>query len=279
MKLKALEIENLDYTYPDGTPALRGISLEVPLKARMVVLGANGSGKSTLLLHLNGLLVTQRGSVRVFGRPVGKRNLAEVRRRGGMVFQNPDDQLFSTSVTEDVAFGPRNLGLDPGEVARRVARALELTGIQELAHRPPHHLSLGQKKRAAIAGVLAMEPELLVLDEPTASLDPAAVRRLMAILELLHARGRTIIMATHDVDLAYAWADRVAVLSEGRLLAVAGATELLRDEELMHRASLEPPVLLRVFRNTGFFPRHPDEAAEWVQRIIAENKRRNGTGF
>lgn len=254
------------YAYPDGTQALQGISLEVPLRSRTAILGANGSGKSTLLLHINGLLSASQGSIRVFGRRVGQDNLPEVRRRVGLVFQNPDDQLFSISVAEDVAFGPRNQGLDSGEVERRVARVLELVGISDLADRSPHHLSLGQKKRAAIAGVLAMESDLLVLDEPTAGLDPAAMRRLMELLAMLHAQGRTIILATHDMDLAYAWADRVAVLSTGRLLA-AGSHELLQDEELMLRASLELPVLLQVFRETGFHPRNPTEANEWVRRL------------
>ena len=265
--MKVLAVDGLHHTYPDGTAALRGVSLEAEPGDRVAVLGANGSGKSTLLLHLNGLLAAQRGTVRVFGQTVGKDNLGAVRRRVGMVFQDPDDQLFSTSVREDVAFGPRNLGMTAAEVERRVDWALELVGIRELEHRPPHHLSLGQKKRAAIAGVLAMDPEMLVLDEPTASLDPAAVRRLVELLELLQAQGRTIIMATHDVDLVYAWADRVVILAAGRVLA-GGTVELLQDETLLGRASLALPILLRVFRNTGFSPRHPDEANAWLKRQL-----------
>lgn len=264
--MSAVNIKDLHYTYPDGTPALRGLTLDAPPRTRTAVLGANGSGKSTLLLHLNGLLPTQHGSVRVFGRPVDKHSLPEIRRRVGMVFQNPDDQLFATSVADDVAFGPRNLGLASEQVARRVAQAMEMTGVTHLADRPPHRLSLGQKKRAAIAGVLAMEPELLILDEPTASLDPAAIRRLMGLLETLHTQGRTIFMATHDVNLAYAWAHRIVLLSAGQVLA-AGTAALLRDEELMTRAGLELPVLLRVFKNTGFSPRTPEEANACLQRL------------
>ncbi|ACA58836.1 energy-coupling factor ABC transporter ATP-binding protein [Candidatus Desulforudis audaxviator] len=263
--MNAFEVADLYYTYPDGTPALQGVSLEAPAGSRTALLGANGSGKSTLLLHLNGLLSARRGSVRVFGREVGPDNLREIRRRVGLVFQNPDDQLFSTSVAEDVAFGPRNLGLNPGEVRRRVMWALDTVGITALARRPPHHLSLGQKKRAAIAGVLAMEPDLLVLDEPTAGLDPSGVRQLMELLAVFHAQGRTIVLATHDVDLAYAWADRVAVLADGRL-AAAGPAALLEDEDLILSADLELPVLLRVFRNTGVKPRDPVEANAWIRR-------------
>lgn len=268
--MNAFEVEDLYYTYADGTPALQGLSLNALPHTRTAVLGANGSGKSTFLLHLNGLLTAQRGTVRIFGRPADRGNLPLIRRQVGFVFQNPDDQLFSTSVAEDVAFGPRNLGLEPAEVDRRVTRALQMVGVTHLAERPPHHLSLGQKKRAAIAGVLAMEPDLLVLDEPTASLDPAAVRLLMNLLDRLHAQGRTIVLATHDVDLAYAWADRVVVLAGGRLLAV-GTGELLQDEDLMLRASLELPVLLRVFRGTGFHPRRPDEANEWVRHLLGNS--------
>jgi cobalt/nickel transport system ATP-binding protein len=263
--LNAFEILDLHYTYPDGTPALRGLSLEAPAGSRTALLGANGSGKSTLLLHLNGLLAAGRGSVLVFGRAVGPDSLREIRRRVGLVFQNPDDQLFSTSVAEDVAFGPRNLGLNPGEVRRRVRRALETVGIAALAQRPPHHLSLGQKKRAAIAGVLAMEPDLLVLDEPTAGLDPSGVRQLMELLAVFHAQGRTIVLATHDVDLAYAWADRAVVLADGRP-AAAGPAALLEDEELMRAAGLELPVLLKVFRGTGVKPRDAGAANAWIRR-------------
>ncbi len=263
--MNAFEVTDLYYTYPDGTPALQGLSLEAPPGSRTALLGANGSGKSTLLLHLNGLLSAGRGSVRVFGHEVGPDNMREIRRRVGLVFQNPDDQLFSTSVAEDVAFGPRNLGLSAEEVRRRVLWALDTVGITALAHRPPHHLSLGQKKRAAIAGVLAMEPDLLVLDEPTAGLDPSGVRQLVELLALFHAQGRTIVLATHDVDLAHAWADRVAILTDSRL-AAAGPSALLENEELMISAALELPMLLRVFRGTGVKPRDPVEANAWFRR-------------
>jgi len=242
----SVKVDDLEYTYPDGTRALDGLSLEVGEGERVALLGPNGAGKSTLMLHLNTIHEPQEGSVEVAGRDVADGEEREIRRRVGLLFQNPDDQLFCPTVWKDVAFGPTNLGLSDEEVEERVEEALRVTGVSDLADRPPHHLSGGQKKRAALAGVMAMHPEILVLDEPTGSLDPMGATRVMEVLDEWQREHHTVLMATHDVDLAAEWADTVAILKDGRLLA-RGGTELLGDPALMTEASLEQPMVAKVF--------------------------------
>ncbi|TDA32518.1 MAG: cobalt ABC transporter ATP-binding protein [Hadesarchaea archaeon] len=212
--MRAVEIRGLHYTYPDGTVALRGVNLEVEEGESVYLMGPNGSGKSTLLLHLNGLLLPQRGEVRVFGRDT-REGVEEIRRRVGLVFQDPDDQLFMPTVFEDVAFGPLHLGLGEREVRRRVREALRAVGAEGLGRRSPHHLSYGEKKRVAIATILSMEPQLLVLDEPTLGLDPWARREFLSLLERLK-RGRTLVMAGHDLELMEL-CDRALLLRRGRV--------------------------------------------------------------
>lgn len=264
----ALEIEGLSYRYADGTLALDQVNLKVPKGSRTALLGPNGAGKTTLLYHLNGLFLPQRGRVVVMGQEVNRASQRRIKSRVGLVFQDPDDQLFGPSVWDDVAFGPANLGLDREEVEQRVSFALEALGISELAARPPHRLSLGQKKRVAIAGVLAMDPDILVLDEPTAFLDPAGQEELLQVLEGLHRQGRTLVMATHDVDLAAEWAQEVIVLVEGRVIAW-GPVRLLTDEDLVYRARLRLPSASRLFlrlrergQYEGDLPLTLEEAAE-----------------
>ncbi len=212
-----LEVRGVDFAYPDGTRALRDATAAFAEGACTAVLGGNGAGKSSLLLLLNAVYRPRRGTVWFRGRPLGygRSELAALRRRVGLVFQDPDVQLFAASVREDVSFGPTNLGLSRPEVEGRVERALAAVGLGGLADRPAHALSFGEKRRACLAGVLALEPEVLVLDEPTAGLDAPMCRELEALLASLRARGSTVIFATHDVDLAYAWADRVTVLAGG----------------------------------------------------------------
>lgn len=212
--MRAVEIRGLHYTYPDGTVALRGVNLEVEEGESVYLMGPNGSGKSTLLLHLNGLLLPQRGEVRVFGRDA-RDGVEEIRRRVGLVFQDPDDQLFMPTVFEDVAFGPLHLGLGEREVRRRVREALRAVGAEGLGRRSPHHLSYGEKKRVAIATILSMEPQLLVLDEHTLGLDPWARREFLSLLERLK-RGRTLVMAGHDLELMEL-CDRALLLRRGRV--------------------------------------------------------------
>jgi len=211
-----LEIVDLNYRYPDGTPALRGISLHLAEGESLALFGPNGSGKTTLLLHLNGTL-TGSGVIRIAGLDVCKSNLKEIRRRVGIVFQDSDEQLFMPSVLEDVMFGPLNLGWTREKAEHRARAVLEQVGLCAAdAHRPPFHLSAGEKRRVALAGVLAMEPKLLVLDEPTTSLDPPGQR---ALLELLRQLPQPKLIATHDVSFATGLATRAIFLTGGKILA------------------------------------------------------------
>ncbi len=239
--MAAIEIRALSYRYPDGNPALRDVSLRVNEGEIVGLVGANGAGKSTLLLHLNGVLAA-RGSVVVGGVPVTPASLRETRRRVGLVFQNPDDQLFMPRVFDDVAFGAINLGFPPKEVARKVREALDAVGMAGFADRAPQHLSLGEKKKIAIATVLVMNCEVLVLDEPTAGLDPRARRDLMRLLAALPC---TQVIATHDLEMAVELFDRVALLSRGELAAEGAPAALLADEVLMEAHGLEAPHSLR----------------------------------
>jgi cobalt/nickel transport system ATP-binding protein len=248
-----IEAEGLHYTYPGGIAALAGIDLAVAAGERLAVLGANGAGKSTLLLHLNGTLRPQRGRVCLDGRPAtyDRRALTAWRSAVGLVLQDPDDQLFAGTVAEDISFGPLNLGLGGEAVRARVAAALAAMAIEDLANRPIPMLSLGQKRRAAIAGILAMQPRCVLLDEPTAGLDADGTRQLLAALERLVAAGTTIVYATHDVELACAWSDRIAIFGRGSIAAVGEATRLLADRALLASAGLRMPMVLEVAAALG----------------------------
>lgn len=234
----SLEVSGLAYAYPDGHQALFGVDLTVARGERVALLGPNGAGKTTLVLHLNGILSGGVGSVSVAGLPVARANLAEIRRRVGIVFQDPDDQLFMPTVREDVAFGPAASGLRGPELEARVVTALTRVGMAEYADRPPHHLSFGQRRRVAVATVLAMEPEILVLDEPSSNLDPASRRELADILRSLDV---TVLMVTHDLPYALELCPRAVVLSQGAIAADGPTQNLLGDEELMRAHRLELP--------------------------------------
>lgn len=242
-----IRIDDLHFTYPGGTRALDGVSLEVPEGSFLAVMGANGSGKSTLLKHINGLLLAQSGAVTVAGLEVERKNFDEVNRAVGFVFQDPNDQIFAPTVRDDICYGPRNLGLPDEEVERRLQRVAAQVAITDLLDRPIHHLSYGQKKRLSIAGVLAMEPRVLVLDEPTASLDPMGERRLMRLLLELNRQGMTIVMATHDVDLVPLYARQVCLLRRGRLAVTGGLREVFSDPELIERCHLRLPRISYLF--------------------------------
>ena len=254
-----LEACGLVYNYDREVCALRGLDLAARRGRKLAVLGANGAGKSTLFLHLNGTLRPEMGEIRINGQLAGyrRRELLEWRRRIGLVFQNPDDQLFAPTVEQDISFGPMNLGLDKEEVYRRVDESLQAMDIEELRGRPVHSLSFGQKKRAAIAGVVAMRPEVLILDEPSAGLDPQGVESLLAVLDERHKAGTTLIMATHDVDLACAWADEVAVLRAGRVEKQGSVEEVLSDPHLMRSSDLRAPLVFEVaarLMTRGYLP-------------------------
>ena len=234
-----ISVRDLSFAYPDGTQALDGVSFEVGHGEAIAVVGANGAGKSTLLLHLNGLLTPEHGSVDIGGIPVTKGTLADIRRTVGTVFQDPDDQLFMPTVAEDVGFGPLNLGLSPEDVAARVIAALARVGAEHLAERPPYHLSGGEKRAVAIATVLAMEPSVLVMDEPSSGLDPRARRRLIGLLEGFE---HTRIIATHDLDLAAQLCERTIVMGGGRVLADQPTADVFRDDALLEAGGLERPL-------------------------------------
>jgi cobalt/nickel transport system ATP-binding protein len=239
-----LDVRGLAFAYPDGHQALYGVDLHVHRGERVALLGPNGAGKTTLVLHLNGILTAGAGSVAVSGLPVNRENFQEVRRRVGVVFQDPDDQLFMPTVRDDVAFGPANLGVRGTELDARVVEALDRVGMVDFIDRPPHHLSFGQRRRVAVATVLAMEPEILVLDEPSSNLDPASRRELADIVTALDV---TVLMVTHDLPYALQLCPRAVVLSDGVIVADGSTYDVLTDDALMSAHRLELPF--------GFDPR------------------------
>jgi cobalt/nickel transport system ATP-binding protein len=240
----SLEVRGLAFAYPDGHQALFGVDLTIAHGERVALLGPNGAGKTTLVLHLNGILEAGAGSVSVAGLPVGKQNLQEIRRRVGIVFQDPDDQLFMPTVRDDVAFGPANLGISGSELDDRVHAALRAVDMESFVDRPPHHLSFGQRRRVAVATVLSMGPEILVLDEPSSNLDPASRRELAEVLTSLDV---TVLMVTHDLPYALELCPRAVVLSGGVIVADGATRDLLTDDELLTEHRLELPF--------GFDPR------------------------
>jgi cobalt/nickel transport system ATP-binding protein len=248
--MSIIDVQNLIYSYHSGkTLALDRVNLKIEKGERLVLLGANGSGKSTLIKHLNGIILPQKGEVLVKGEPVRKNNLKDVRRTVGIVYQNPDDQVFLPTVRLDVAFGPTNLGLRQDVVEERVRTALNNVGLNGLDERAPHHLSGGEKKLVAIAGVLAMEPEVMVLDEPTAGLDPEGKQRILRLIYDLNKKlGITLVIATHDVDVVPVFSDRVAILSHGKKIADATPTEIFSDPNLLRESHLNLPIVTKLLQ-------------------------------
>ena len=237
-QVPAIEVRDLDFVYPDGRQALFGVSMRVDPAERVALLGPNGAGKTSLVLQFNGVLTPSAGTVSVGGLPVGRRSLAEIRRRVGVVFQDPDDQLFCPTVGRDVAFGPAHLGLSGDALQARVTEALSYVGLADAADRPPHRLSLGERRRAAVATVLAMHPEVLVLDEPTANLDPAARREFADLIKRL---GMTTLLVTHDLPYALELCPRALVIDHGQIVADGPTRELLADPGFMSAHRLELP--------------------------------------
>ena len=233
---KAIEIINLSYSYPDGHKALEGINIAVGPGETVALIGPNGAGKSTLLLHLNGIIRTD-GAVRILGVTLDDKNLKWVRSKVGLVFQNPDDQLFSPTVFDDVAFGPLNMGYAAEEVRERTSQSLELVGMKGYEERSPHHLSIGEKKRISIATILSMSPEILVIDEPTANLDP---RAKWEFTELVKGLPMTKIVASHDLEMVAVLCERTIILSNGRIAADDATRSIMSNTALLERHGLAP---------------------------------------
>ncbi len=273
-----LEVKNIKYSYNSDYQALRGVSLKVEKGEMVALLGKNGAGKSTLFLHLNGIYEPDEGQVFIDGEELkyDKKSLLKFRQKVGIVFQNPDDQIFAPTVEEDVAFGPLNLGLAMEEVQDRVEHALARVGMTGYEKTAPHHLSGGQKKRVAIAGILAMKPEIMVLDEPTAGLDPQGVVDLSKLLRELNDDGITIIISTHEVDLVPNYAQRVFVLVDGQLIGEGTPKEIFAKPEILQQANLKVPIVTELFQQLeeeGFdmqddYPLTIDEAKDKFLKLL-----------
>ena len=246
-----LSTKNLSYTYPDGTHALKNINMEIYKGQKVAIMGPNGAGKSTLFSHFNGLTEPTSGHIEVDGKAIkyDKDTLLEVRQKVGIVFQDPNDQLFAPTVKEDVAFGPMNLGLDYDEVEKRVTEALTMVGMEQYMNKTPHHLSGGQQKRVAIAGIIAMRPEIMILDEPTAGLDPEGVEKVLDILNNLNKEGMSIVISSHDIEMVNEFAEKIFVLNEGEILESGDKHEIFSNKELLKKAHLKAPITTEILYN------------------------------
>jgi len=251
-----IQTENMNFTYPDGTAALHDINMEILEGEKAAIIGSNGAGKSTLFSHFNGILRPTSGLIKINGKPASykKDDLLKIRQTVGMVFQNPDDQLFSPTVEEDVAFGPMNLGLPDEEVEKRVEESLAAVGMIGSRRKAPHHLSGGQKKKVAIAGILAMDPDIMVLDEPTTGLDPQGVEQVMNILYDLNQKNMSIIISSHDVEMVTEFASKIFVLHQGEMINQGTPEDIFNNPETLKKAHLKQPAaaaLLHRLKNNG----------------------------
>ncbi len=245
--MNIIETRNLTHVYRGKIKALDGVDFKAKPGERIAIIGANGAGKSTLFKHFNGILRPTSGEVLIKGEPVNNKNILDVRKTVGLIFQDPDDQIFAPTVKQDVAFGPMNLGLSAEEIEKRVHEALETVRLSGVEERAPHHLSTGEKKKAAIAGILAMQPEVLVLDEPTAGLDPGGALRLIKLINEMNKRlGITIITATHEVDIVPLLADRVCIMSAGRIIGEGSMLEIFSSPELIRKTHLRLPIVAQL---------------------------------
>lgn len=270
----AIRTEQLHYTYEDGTEALKGVELEIEKGERIAVMGSNGSGKSTFFLHLNGVLKPKKGTVYIDGQPIdySRKGLLEVRRKVGIVFQDPDNQLFSANVIQEISFGPLNLGIPEDRVREMVKQTVAELGITPFQEKPTHFLSGGQKKRVSIADILVMEPEIILLDEPAASLDPLHARLIDGIIDQLCAKGITVLLSTHDMERALIWADRIILFHDGRVVGEGTPEEIFHQEALLKQTNLEKPTVLKLYEalvQTGILEDKPP-----LPRTAEELKRR-----
>ena len=273
-----ISVKNVKFTYPAGIKAITDVSLEIKKGERIALLGPNGSGKSTLILLIAGLLSAERGEIKVLGEDTSSKSFQKLRQKIGIVFQDPDDQLFNQSVIDDVAYGPKNLGLPEKVISERCDHILEDIGIGHLKNRPPHRLSFGEKKKVSLATALVLRPELLILDEPTANLDLVSRRALIDLLNELNAEGTTILVSTHDVEALPELADRVIVVAHGSLLGSGEMHKVLQDKVLLESAGLELPSVARLFTKlkemglTHEIPIKYEEALNLLQKQLKQKE-------
>jgi cobalt/nickel transport system ATP-binding protein len=265
-----VEVKDVYFSYPSGVKAILGVTLNICKGERVALLGPNGSGKSTLILLMAGLLAPQKGAISVFGENVASKEFPKQRRRIGVVFQDPDDQLFTQSVIEDIEYGPKNLGLSETEIKQRSDEVLKKIGIKHLKDRPPHRLSFGEKKKASLATALVLKPELLILDEPTANLDLISRRGLIEMLNELNKDGATVLVSTHDVEALPELADKVVVISQGSVLGEGKTLDVLQDMKLLGLAGLEPPAIVKLFselKTAGLVKDMPVTVSDGVREL------------
>jgi cobalt/nickel transport system ATP-binding protein len=261
------EVKDIVYSYMDGTKALRNININIEKGKKIAFIGANGAGKSTLFLHFNGINKPEAGEICFRGKKISYTNseLTKLRKEVGIVFQEPDNQLFSSSVLQEISFGPMNMKLDKETVMKRIEKAMDATAIADLKDKPTHFLSYGQKKRVAIASILAMEPQVLILDEPTSGLDPQNSNAVEDILNTLNKEGRTIIISTHDIDFAYSWADYIYVMNRGEVVSHGTPREVFISKELIEQANIKLPWIVEVYMEFN-------KGAEFNKESLPKNK-------
>lgn len=270
-----LQVKDLFYAYDEKKTALNGINVNIYQGERIAVVGSNGAGKSTFFLNINGVLSPEGGEIRFHDTPVTKKTMKKLRKNIGIVFQDADNQIVASTVKAEVSFGPMNLKLPKEEVEKRVQTAMEYMNISGFGDRPPHYLSGGEKKRVAIADIIAMEPEVIVFDEPTAALDPVNAAMLEDVLTRLSAEGKTLLVSTHDVDFTYRWAERVLVFCGGEIIADGTPLEIFQNQEVVKKANLQRPMMLDVYEglvsagvlpDEHTFPKNPAELRDYLQK-------------
>lgn len=247
MNNQILKVENLYYTYGNGAAVLNGINVNIYEGEKIAVIGSNGSGKSTFFLNINGVLTPDQGNIIYRETMINKKNLKELRKNIGIVFQDADNQIIASTVRAEVGFGPMNLKLPKDEVQKRVEEALKYMNISDFIDRPPHYLSGGEKKRVSIADIIAMKSDVIIFDEPTAALDPLNAMMLEDVLEKLSMEGKTMLISVHDVDFAYRWAERILVFCHGKIIADGKPLQIFRNKEILKQANLKQPIMLEIY--------------------------------
>lgn len=267
-KQPILQIKELNYAYSSEVNTLNNINVDIYEGQKIAVLGSNGAGKSTFFLNINGVLTPKSGKIIYKGKAITRKDLNELRKNVGIVFQDADNQIIASTVLSEVSFGPMNLKLPKDEVLKRVNEALDYMNISDFSDRPPHYLSGGEKKRVSIADIIAMKSEVIIFDEPTAALDPLNAEMLEEVLEKLTSENKTLIISTHDVDFAYRWADRIIVFSEGKIIADGAPLEIFKNEDVIKKSNLKHPVMMDIYeilikagiiKNSNEYPKNIDE--------------------